>query len=206
MMSTPPALVSAASGSPTRMSSNRPAPRLMPPWMTSTESAASATPGPSAAASAIDAKPSSSDFVVSSSMSPRRPSLIEPRTVSGPTQNSSDAVKNASLTRRVAAVRAREPRLEPVAERLQPVLDPQQLAGDAAEQDGEHDDEDQPLGLLAPGQRVVDAEDERHEPEAGEHALVHALGQAAAGERADERARARIAATLMSVPVTSRAG
>ena len=67
MMRMPPALVSAASGSlpSARMWSKRPAARLMPPWMTRTEIAAKATPGPSALASAIDAKPSSTDFVAS---------------------------------------------------------------------------------------------------------------------------------------------
>src|SRR5687767_9672659 len=44
--------------------------------------------------------------------------------------------------RAVAAVPAGEARLEAVAETLQALLDPQQLAGDAAEEHREHHDED----------------------------------------------------------------
>ncbi len=69
MISTPPALVSAASASlpSARISSNRPAASEMPPWTTRIVIAAKATPGPSDAASAIEAKPSSSAFVASAS-------------------------------------------------------------------------------------------------------------------------------------------
>src|SRR3954467_7130453 len=100
MMRMPPALVSAASASlpSARMWEKSPAASEMPPWTTRIVRAANATPGPSEAASAMDAKPSSSAFVASASWLPLRPSWIEPTTVSGPTQNSRLAVKNASLT------------------------------------------------------------------------------------------------------------
>ena len=67
MIRTPPALVSAASASlpSARIVSKSPAASEMPPWTTNTLTAANATPGPSEAASAIEAKPSSSDFVAS---------------------------------------------------------------------------------------------------------------------------------------------
>ena len=69
MISTPPALVSAARASlpSASTSSNRPAPSDSPPWTTRTVPAAKATPGPSEAASAIEAKPSSNAFVASGS-------------------------------------------------------------------------------------------------------------------------------------------
>jgi hypothetical protein len=69
MISTPPALVSTASASlpSARMSSNRPAASEMPPCTMSTVMAANATPGPSDAASAIEANPSSRAFVASAS-------------------------------------------------------------------------------------------------------------------------------------------
>ena len=69
MMRTPPALVSAASASlpSARMWENRPAASEMPPWTIRIVSAAKATPGPSEAARAIEAKPSSSAFVASAS-------------------------------------------------------------------------------------------------------------------------------------------
>ena len=91
---------------------------------------------------------------------------------------------------RERAVLDRAPLLVPMAatafaEALQAVLDAQRLARDPAGQDGEHDDEDQPVGLLAPGQRVVDAEHQRHQAQAEQHALVDPARQAPADEGPD---------------------
>ena len=65
-------------------------------------------------------------------------------------------MKKASLT--VECGRPPSPRLEAVAERGEAVLDAQRLAGEAAEQHAAHDVE---RVRVAPGQREVDAEDER---------------------------------------------
>ena len=77
--------------------------------------------------------------------------------MSGPTQNSRLAVKNASLT--VECGRPRElQRLEAVAERGDAVLDAQRLADDPAEQ---HAAEHVERARVAPGEPEVDADDER---------------------------------------------
>ena len=60
--------------------------------------AASPTPQPSPAARAMEAKPSSTDFVASWVYSSVRPSSIDPSTVSGPTQKSRLAVTKPSET------------------------------------------------------------------------------------------------------------
>ena len=68
------------------------------PWITAIETADSRTPMPKVEAKAIAAKPSSTALSTSWSMPRPRPSESDPRIVSGPTQNSRLAVKNASLT------------------------------------------------------------------------------------------------------------
>ena len=93
-------------------------------------------------------------------------------------------MKKASLTRRVL-VAARAPALKAVAEGRDAVLDPQCLAGQAAEQ---HGAEHVQRAGVAPGQREVDADDERDEPQPGQHAVVQRLRQAPAHEDAQERA------------------
>ena len=99
----PPVAVSAAmwasgstepSSTPTIVSS---------PWITPTDSAESRTPIPNVDANARAANPSSTDFRVSCSMPRPSPSEMLPRMVSGPTQNSSDAVSHPSMNRSRAA-------------------------------------------------------------------------------------------------------
>ena len=66
-------------------------------------SALAATPQPNEAAKAIAANPSSAALRYSSSAPRPRPSLSEPRIVSGPVQNSSDEATNPSTNRRRSA-------------------------------------------------------------------------------------------------------
>ena len=111
--------------------------------------------------------------------------------MSDPTQNSSEAVTKPSRDGRVLVRVVGEARLEHVAELLEPPLDAQQLADDAAEQHAAEDVERRRgrRVLAAPREREVDAERERDQPEAREHALLDALGQPRAHRRADRRAR-----------------
>ena len=94
-------------------------------------------------------------------------------------------MKNASLTRRVAAARLADAPLDPVAESLEAVLDAERLAGHPAEQ---HAAEHVQRARVAPREREVHADHERDQAEPGEHAPLKALGQAPAEQHADERA------------------
>ncbi len=118
----------------------------------------------------------------------RRPSSKDPTTVSGPTQNSRLAVKNASLTvaPEPGGPPARDPLLEAVAEALQARLDADRLADQAAEQDRA---EDVQRARVAPGEREVDPDDRGDEPEAGEHPLLQARRQPPPERDADRGAR-----------------
>ena len=133
--------------------------------------AAKATPAPSVDASAIDAKPSSSDFVASGSTLPRRPSSNEPMTVSGPDAEQQaggeERLADGRVTRRGA--RPAHPLLEAVAEPLETRLDADRLTDEAAEEDRAEDVE---RARVAPRQREVDPDDRRHEPQPREHALL----------------------------------
>ena len=105
-------------------------------------SALAATPQPNDAAKAIAAKPSSVALRNSWSAPLPRPSLSEPRIVSGPVQKTSDddheALDEPVPLRRAGL--AGEPALQPAAEPLDPLLEPQQRADDPADQQrAEHD-------------------------------------------------------------------
>src|SRR6266849_579945 len=94
------------------------------------------TPQPSVAASAIAVNPSRTLLIASRLASPLRPFWIEPRNVSGPTQNTIAAVTNASATVPGEAT------LQGRAEIGQGTIDPPQRAAHAAEQDAaEHVEE-----------------------------------------------------------------
>ena len=87
-----------------------------------TVSALAATPQPNEAANAIAANPSSAALRYSSSAPRPRPSLSEPRIVSGPVQNSSEEATKPSMNRCRSAepVLGGQPALQPAAERPRP--------------------------------------------------------------------------------------
>ncbi len=82
---------------------SRAASRVREPWTTSTTTAETVTPLPRLAANAIEANPSSVALSASWSMPRPRPSSSDPRIVSGPTQNTSEAVTHPSMKRSLAA-------------------------------------------------------------------------------------------------------
>ena len=105
-------------------------------------SALAATPQPNEAANAIAANPSRAALRKSWSAPLPRPSLREPRIVSGPVQKISEEATKPSMKRCRSAElgAAGQAALQPAAERLDARLEPQQRAGDAAdEQRAQHD-------------------------------------------------------------------
>ena len=104
--------------------------------------ALAATPQPNEAANAIAANPSSADLSRIWSGPLPRPSLSEPRIVSGPVQKTSEETTKPSMKRCRSAepVSPGQPSLQPAAEPLEPLLEPQQRADDPADQQrAEHD-------------------------------------------------------------------
>ena len=114
---------------------------------------------------------------------PVSPSWIAPTTASGPTQKSRLASKNASLTREDDSWALPTRRWIMSPRPAEPGLDSERLSGQTAEQ---HGAEDVQGARLAPRQREIHTNYERHQAEAGEHAPLEPLGQPAAGEYADE--------------------
>jgi hypothetical protein len=203
MMRMPPALVMRRERLAARTSSKTRAPRVMPPWTTRTETADRADADPQAGGECDRREAVEQGLGRPACRSrPRSPSSIEPSTVSGPTQKSSDAVKKPSLSVEVeASPRAnRAWRRSPTL--LQAVLDAQELTRDPAEQDAPHHVQEV---RVAPGQRVVDAEHERRQPQP-----KSTRWWIPAGKRPPSSVPiavpTRMVATLMSVPVTKRAG
>ena len=101
--------------------------RVSRPWTTATASAEAATPQPRLAAKATAANPSRVAFSASLSMPRPSPSSREPRIVSGPTQNTSEAVTKPSTNRARPAAswpsRSGQPPADPGAHPFQAVLD-----------------------------------------------------------------------------------
>lgn len=181
-MSTPPALVSAASASPRRRSSKSPAPSAM----TLDEENGDRGEGdaPAEGRGQRDGREA-----VEEGLGGER-SVVPGQAILDRTEHRerADAEEHACGEEPLAdrgRARAREPALGGVAEALETSLDPHRLAGEPAQEHGADDDQ---RVRVPPRERVVHAEDERREAEACEHALLDALRKARAHHGARERA------------------